>query len=247
MPSASAAKCTDEEKHEYRSRWATVVDAHAGGAQRPREGPVHGRRARQVHVLGHVDGIVGLGPAPHVHPAIGRHPQAISGLVGGQDQGPGHVHVHDRHHGLGVGVADHAVVGAGHDQVVDVVGDREPGVGVGGRHLGHGGQQLTDPSAVVLGCHPEAGPAGHVAGGEGEPGLEHLMRHLGGMEGRLEGERRRFGMAERPGRTSPAFFSRRLVSRASAPHTRATSRSPDTMAVAAADSRRWGIVPPMPE
>ena len=49
-------------------------------------------------------------------------------------------------------------------------------------------------------------PPSHVAKREREPGLEHLMGHLGGMERRLERERRCLRSAVRPRRSLPRLL-----------------------------------------
>ncbi len=169
----------------------------------PQSGGVHlghGRRSPRLGVLGHVHRVTAVGPAPQVDPLLGGHAQAVGGLVAGQDEGPRHVDVHDRHRVLGVRIRDHPVLGGGVDQVLGRALEGEPGVGIGRRHPRHGGHELADGPSVGHGIDAEVGPAGDVPQREGQVRLEDLVGHLGRVEGRLEGERRRVGVAVAPRR-----------------------------------------------
>ncbi len=157
-------------------------------------------------MLGHVGRVAAVGPAAQVHPALRGHAQRVGGLVAGHDHRTGQVHVHDRHRVLRVRVADHPVLGGRVHQLLGAALDGEPGVGVGGRHLGHGRQQLADGPAVVDGVDAEVGPSGHVPEREGQVGLEHLVGDLGGVERCFERERRGVGVPMAPVRPLPRLL-----------------------------------------
>ena len=81
--------------------------------------------------------------------------------------------------------------------------------------------------AVLASSATPSGPRRALSNsGEGEPGLEHLVGHLGRMERRLQREGARSGRRERRRVAAPPPLERRLVASASAPHTTARSSSP---------------------
>lgn len=183
-----------------------VVDADPRPSQGLVEDGGHGRGSPRVGVLGHIRRVAAVRPAPEVDPPVGRDPQGIGPLVAGHDHGGGQVDVHHRHRPLGVGVGHHAVVrGRGH-QLVGGSLDGEPGVGVGGGHPAHRGQQLTDPPPVAVRVDAEVGSAGHIPEGEGEVGLEDLVGHLSRVEGGLEREGARLGVPVAPVRLVPRLL-----------------------------------------
>ena len=196
----------------------------------------HGRRAPQRVVLGDVGRIGAVAPAPQVDPLVRWHTEPIRRLVGRDDDGAREVDVHHRDHVLGVRVGDHAVVRRRFDQLVGSSlrpGTRRTDCAAAISVMGANSSPIA--GAVVVGRDTEVGPPGHVPQRERRVRLEHLVRDLGRMERRLERERRlSSGLNDHCGRSS-AFFMRRTVSSASAPHTTATSTSPR-------DDRLGGVV-----
>ena len=178
----------------------------AGAGERGGEGVGHRRGTPRLVVLGDVDGIGAVGGAAQVHATLGGHTEVVGGLVRRQHHRGAQVDVHHRHQALRVREGDHAVVGRGRRQLVGRARLREPGIGVAGRHLGHGGEELAEPPPVLGDAEAEVRPPGHVPEGEGGVGLEDLVGDLGRVERRLERERLLLRVAVRPRHPLPRLL-----------------------------------------
>ena len=131
-----------------------------------------------------VAGLLGAARPAEVDPLLGRHPEGVGPLVGGDQHRGRHVDVHDRRHQLGVGRGHHPVVRGDRADLVGRPGHGEPGVlGLGGGHLAHRGQQAADLLATVLDGLPEVPPAGGVQQREGQVGLEDPVLPLQAVDG----------------------------------------------------------------
>ena len=118
------------------------------------------------------------------------------------------------------------------DQLLGGALDREPRVGVGRRHLGHRGHAAHRSPAGSRRARRRGGPGGRrpTGGRSGTPGRPRGRPRPGGTAPRTETAADRGRGGSTPA-FSPAFFSRRLVSRASAPQMTPTSTSPARIAV----------------
>ena len=136
------------------------------------------RRVPHLVVLGHQHRIVGVAPTAHVHALVGGYTELVGLRVRREQQRGRHVDVHHRDHVLRIRVADHSVVGARIDDVVDRALDRVPRIRVRGRDPGHRRHHLADRVPVLGETRPEVRPTRVVEHAEREPRLHHLVCDL---------------------------------------------------------------------
>ena len=146
--------------------WATSSIAGAGQRQGRPAGQPDGRGRMEVEPVGEEPVVVGVGPGQREDPPL---PGDAGGRGGGgraHDDGRPLVDLHVGGEQLGVRVVDHPVgVGDG-DDLVHRAGIPEPGVGIGGGHLGESGPQRTDAAAVVVEGAAEPGAEGVLEEGD---------------------------------------------------------------------------------
>ncbi|MCA1713554.1 MAG: hypothetical protein LC789_18745 [Actinobacteria bacterium] len=163
-----------------------VVEPDARGVERGQAHARHHRRGTQVLALGEVPHFGAVRPPARVDAALARDAELVRLRLGGEDQRPGHVDVHERDHVLRVRVADHPVVGGPRDDLLRAALDREPRVRVRRGDLRHRGEQLAEARAVLVGRDAELRAPGDVEEREREVRVQDAVRELARVDRCLE-------------------------------------------------------------